>query len=62
MFANRMTKLRARLGYDIFVAASELDRPEQEFVELLRQCQQRVLVSTSDAEVETKPKNEVKLS
>ncbi|MFT6954966.1 MAG: hypothetical protein ACJAY1_002095, partial [Glaciecola sp.] len=41
---------------------SELDRPEQEFVELLRQCQQRVLVSTSDAEVETKPKNEVKLS
>jgi hypothetical protein len=62
MFANRMTKLRARLGYDIFVAGSELDRPEQEFVELLRQCQQRVLVSTSDAEVETKPKNEVKLS
>jgi hypothetical protein len=51
MFANRMTKLRARLGYDIFVAGSELDRSEQEFVELLRQCQQRVLVSTSDAEV-----------
>jgi hypothetical protein len=50
MFANRMTKLRARLGYDIFVAGSELDRPEQEFVDLLRQCQQRVLVSTSDAE------------
>lgn len=43
MFANRMTKLRARLGYDIFVAGSELDRPEQEFVDLLRQCQQRVL-------------------
>ncbi|AGH42631.1 DUF2982 domain-containing protein [Paraglaciecola psychrophila] len=51
MFANRMTKLRARLGYDIFVAGSELDRSEQEFVELLRQCQQRVLVSTSDDEV-----------
>jgi hypothetical protein len=45
MFANRMTKLRARLGYDIFVAGSELDRPEQEFVDLLRQCQQRVLTS-----------------
>lgn len=43
MFGNRMAKLRARLGYDIFVAGSELDRPELEFVELLRQCQQRVL-------------------
>jgi hypothetical protein len=51
MFANRMSKLRARLGYDIFVAGSELDRSEQEFVELLRQCQKRVLVSTSDDEV-----------
>jgi hypothetical protein len=51
MFANRMTKLRARLGYDIFVAGSELDRPEQEFVDLLRQCQQRVLsVPTSGNE------------
>jgi len=47
MFANRMTKLRARLGYDIFVAGSELDRPEQEFVDLLRQCQQRVLTISS---------------
>ena len=47
MFANRMAKLRARLGYDIFVAGSELDRPEQEFVDLLRQCQQRVLTLSS---------------
>jgi hypothetical protein len=47
MFANRMTKLRARLGYDVFVAGSELDRPEQEFVDLLRQCQQRVLMGSS---------------
>jgi hypothetical protein len=46
MFANRMTKLRARLGYDIFVAGSELDRPEQQFVDLIRQCQQRVLTSS----------------
>jgi hypothetical protein len=53
MFANRMTKLRARLGYDIFVAGSELDRPEQEFVDLLRQCQQRVLTA-STADDETK--------
>ncbi len=50
MFANRMTKLRARLGYDVFVAGSELDRPEKEFVDLLRQCQQRVLTA-SDNEV-----------
>jgi hypothetical protein len=47
MFANRMTKLRARLGYDLFVAGTELDRPEQEFVDLLRQCQQRVLAFSS---------------
>jgi hypothetical protein len=43
MFANRMKKLSERLGYDIFIAGSELDRPEQEFVDLLRQCQQRVI-------------------
>lgn len=42
MFANRMAKLRARLGYDIFVSSSELDRSEQQFVDLLRQCQLRV--------------------
>jgi len=47
MFANRMTKLRARLGYDLFIAGSELDRPEQEFVDLLRQCQLRVLTKQS---------------
>ena len=47
MFANRMTKLRTRLGYDIFVDGSELDRPESEFVDLLRQCQQRVLSASS---------------
>lgn len=43
MFANRMTKLRTRLGYDIFIDGSTLDRSEREFVDLLRQCQQRVL-------------------
>lgn len=52
MFANRMTKLRTRLGYDIFIAGAELDRPEQEFVDLLRQCQLRVLTtSTSNNDV-----------
>jgi hypothetical protein len=43
MFANRMIKLRASLGYDIFVAGTELDRSEQDFVALLRQCQQQVI-------------------
>lgn len=47
MFANRMTKLRTRLGYDIFVAGSELDRSELAFVDLLRQCQHRVLTGSS---------------
>lgn len=45
MFANRMLKLRERLGYDIFISVAELDRPEQEFVSLLRQCHQRVVTS-----------------
>ena len=43
MFAHRMSKLRTRLGYDIFVAGSELDRPEQAFIDLLRQCQLQVI-------------------
>jgi xanthosine utilization system XapX-like protein len=53
MFANRMSKLRTRLGYDLFVAGSELDRPEQKFVDLMRQCQQRVL-TTSHSDDEAK--------
>ncbi|MGS2719209.1 DUF2982 domain-containing protein [Paraglaciecola aestuariivivens] len=47
MFANRMLKLRQRLGYDIFVASAELDRPEQDFIELLKQCQQQVVSQRS---------------
>lgn len=39
MYANRMTKLRERLGYDIFINSAELDRDQQEFVTLLRDCQ-----------------------
>ena len=42
MFANRMLKLRERLGYDLYIAAAELDRPVNEFVALLRSCQDRV--------------------
>jgi hypothetical protein len=42
MFAHRMSKLRERLGYDLFIAAAELDRPVNEFVTLLRDCQTSV--------------------
>lgn len=48
MFANRMTKLRERLGYDLYLQASELDRPVNEFVTLLRQCQQQALQEAED--------------
>jgi hypothetical protein len=47
MFANRMCKLRDKLGYDVFVAAADLDRSEHEFVALLKQCQQQVLTASS---------------
>ncbi|WP_051275614.1 DUF2982 domain-containing protein [Aestuariibacter salexigens] len=42
MLANRMTKLREQLGYDLYISASELDRQAGEFVQLLRDCQNRV--------------------
>ena len=38
MLANRMVQLRERLGYDVFLSASDLDREPIEFVTLLRQC------------------------
>ena len=40
MLANRMTQLRGRLGYDIYVSASDLDRSPTDFVHLMRDCQQ----------------------
>ena len=40
MVANRMQQLRARLGYDVFIAATELDRAPSEFVTLIRECDQ----------------------
>lgn len=48
MLANRMQKLRQGLGFDLFIAASELDRSEHEFVQLLKQCQQHVISAQSD--------------
>lgn len=51
MLANRMSKLRASLGYDLFINSAELDRPTDEFVALLRQCQ----LNVSEAELEANP-------
>lgn len=42
MLANRMTKLRASLGFDLYISMSELDRSTDEFVALLKQCQLQV--------------------
>jgi hypothetical protein len=47
MLANRMQKLRQRLGFDLYIAGSELDRSEHEFVKLLQQCQQYVMMDKS---------------
>lgn len=42
MFANRMQKLRDRLGYDIYINEAELDRSADEFVALIRACHEDV--------------------
>ncbi len=39
MLAHRMVELRKRLGYDIFIASSELDRDAGEFAAFISQCQ-----------------------
>lgn len=39
MFANRMRRLQAGLGYDIYISANELDRSPQAFIHLLSECQ-----------------------
>ncbi|MCC2607668.1 DUF2982 domain-containing protein [Planctobacterium marinum] len=43
MFANRMAKLRERLGYDLFINSAELDRSVEEFADLLRACHRSLL-------------------
>lgn len=48
MLANRMKKLRENLGFDLYIAVSELDREPDEFVTLLRQCQQQVVARPAD--------------
>lgn len=43
MFAHRMHKLRDRLGYDLYINSAELDRPVDEFADLLRSCHRSLL-------------------
>ncbi|MEW9797349.1 DUF2982 domain-containing protein [Alteromonas sp. CYL-A6] len=38
MLGHRMTQLREKLGLDIFISASELDRSPPDFVALVREC------------------------
>jgi hypothetical protein len=40
MLANRMQILREQLGFDVFIAAAELDRAPAEFAVLLKSCAQ----------------------
>ena len=47
MFANRMDKLRSRLGFDVYINEAELDRPVDEFVQLLRACQADIVTKQS---------------
>jgi hypothetical protein len=47
MLANRMQKLRHSLGFDLFIAGSELDRSEHAFVQLLQECQHQVIIDQS---------------
>lgn len=42
MFANRMSKLRNGLGYDVYLSVSDLDRDGDAFVSLLRECHESV--------------------
>lgn len=40
MLANRMVELRRRLGFDVYIATSDIDRTPTEFAALIAQCQQ----------------------
>lgn len=43
MLANRMSKLRISLGFDLFISVAELDRSSDDFVALLKECHTNVL-------------------
>ncbi|NDV92094.1 DUF2982 domain-containing protein [Alteromonas sp. 345S023] len=40
MLANRMVELRRRLGFDVYIATSDIDRTPGEFAAFIAQCQQ----------------------
>jgi hypothetical protein len=42
MLGNRMQTLRKMLGYDLYIPANSLDRPCEDFVQLLRKYQREV--------------------
>ena len=45
MLGNRMVELRRRLGFDVYIAASEIDREPTEFASLIAQCQKARLTT-----------------
>jgi hypothetical protein len=47
MFGNRMAKLKSRLGYDVYISTNELDRSPQDFIKLVKDCQETVLQQRS---------------
>lgn len=42
MFANRMNKLNTALGYDVYIPVNDVDREPHEFVQLLRDCLDKI--------------------
>jgi len=53
MLAHRMVELRKRLGFDIFISSSELDREAQDFAALIAQCQRARQTLNQDTTHET---------
>ncbi len=47
MFGNRMQRLRANLGYDLYIDTDYLDRSPENFITLLKQCQQTAVSQMS---------------
>lgn len=40
MLGHRMTELRRRLGYDVYIATSEIDRSPESFAALIAECKE----------------------
>ncbi len=50
MMGHRMARMRALLGYDLFIPANSLDRDPQSFIHLLRNFQQEALAQQRELE------------